>query len=814
MAIRKYIGDRITCLSSDTKPTNMADGAILLETNTNRQYQLSGGAWLLISDSTELSGITADLSALSGDVSTNTTNISNNLSDITTLSGDVATNAGNISTNTTNISNNDADIVNLSGDVATNAGNISTNTTNISNNDADIVNLSGDVATNAGNIATNTADIATVSGSVISLANDVSTNYQAISEKGNADGYAELDSGGKVPIGQLPSYVDSVQEFANVAAFPVTGETGIIYVALDTNLTYRWSGSIYVEISPSLALGETSGTAYRGDRGKIAYDNSIQNISDIATVSGDTITNAANISTNTTNISNNDADIVNLSGDVSTNASNISTLNTEFDTHTGDTANPHSVTATQVGLGNVDNTSDADKPISTATQTALDLKVDLTGLTGNNVELASIGGAAYTSVQQMQDVYHSTGLITGGVITDGGSGTINVTAGEGYIRPTDSDVAELQAMAWGAVNGLALTNDLINYIYVEYNAGTPQVIATTTKRADTNTNLLLGNVFRDLNELHIGSATSYDVGDHATKMIKRLQATAPFAKESGGVISEVGTRNLAISAGLWWEGLKQFSTPVINTLSGDTFIYNYRDGSGGWTEIDGSTTVNNLQYDDGTGTLATLSNSRYGVHWVFLASDGTLHLVYGQIDSTLTDAETKKVPTALPPYFLNYARLIGKLIIAKSSATITQIISAFSASLVGSSGLQKLSDDVNPTLGGNLITGIYTVDGRDVSTDGTKLDTLRAPSTSSGTTIGLSNYAGNYMNMSSANSTTTYTTSGQTVGGYAIVRINAATEPTITGATKIKGSDFIADTDMHMIVQYFGVTTQYFFVEL
>ncbi len=92
-------------------------------------------------------------------------------------------------------------------------------------------------------------------------------------QKGAASGVAELDSGGKVPSSQLPAYVDDVLEYASQSAFPATGETGKIYVALDTNLTYRWSGSAYVEISPSLALGETSSTAYRGDRGKTAYDH-------------------------------------------------------------------------------------------------------------------------------------------------------------------------------------------------------------------------------------------------------------------------------------------------------------------------------------------------------------------------------------------------------------------------------------------------------------------------------------------------------------------------------------------------------------
>ena len=93
--------------------------------------------------------------------------------------------------------------------------------------------------------------------------------------KGANNGVAELDSNGKVPSAQLPSFVDDVEEYADLAGFPVTGESGKIYIALNTNLTYRWGGSTYVEISPSLALGETSASAYRGDRGKIAYDHSL-----------------------------------------------------------------------------------------------------------------------------------------------------------------------------------------------------------------------------------------------------------------------------------------------------------------------------------------------------------------------------------------------------------------------------------------------------------------------------------------------------------------------------------------------------------
>lgn len=103
------------------------------------------------------------------------------------------------------------------------------------------------------------------------------------SELGVANGVATLDSTGKVPSGQLPSYVDDVIEgylyngvFYKDTSYTtsIVGESGKIYIDLPTNKTYRWAGSVYGVISETIALGETSSTAYRGDRGKIAYDHS------------------------------------------------------------------------------------------------------------------------------------------------------------------------------------------------------------------------------------------------------------------------------------------------------------------------------------------------------------------------------------------------------------------------------------------------------------------------------------------------------------------------------------------------------------
>lgn len=108
------------------------------------------------------------------------------------------------------------------------------------------------------------------------------------SQKGVAGGVAELDSGGKVPSSMLPSYVDDVLEYSSVSDFPVTGESGKIYVDTSTNRSYRWGGSSYVVIASDLALGETSQTAYRGDRGAEAYTKANQAMAKIADLEEET----------------------------------------------------------------------------------------------------------------------------------------------------------------------------------------------------------------------------------------------------------------------------------------------------------------------------------------------------------------------------------------------------------------------------------------------------------------------------------------------------------------------------------------------
>jgi hypothetical protein len=132
----------------------------------------------------------------------------------------------------------------------------------------------------------------TINTTYLTIASGSST-YVPLSSKGVANGVAPLGSDNKIPSIHLPGGVDDIKEFANLGAFPAVGEASIIYVALDTNIIYRWSGSAYVEISSSLALGTTSSTAFPGDRGLATETKTDNIVSGTQTLTNTRITNSA-----------------------------------------------------------------------------------------------------------------------------------------------------------------------------------------------------------------------------------------------------------------------------------------------------------------------------------------------------------------------------------------------------------------------------------------------------------------------------------------------------------------------------------------
>lgn len=230
------------------------------------------------------------------------------------------------------------------------------------------------------------------------------------SEKGAPEGVAELDENGLVLASQLPSYVDAVEEHDSLSDFPVTGESGKIYVAIDTSLTYRWAGSGYVEISPSIALGETSSTAYRGDRGAVAY------------------------------------------------------------AHVSDTSNPHHVTKAQLGLDRVNNTSDSEKTVDKAVKDGAGNVIASTYETKLDADDKLTSAKSYTDVKTSEaKAYADTKLIESeayarSLISSYSSESFNV---ELSIGPSDTVTATVYK------DGVDVTDDIRAFIWTLYDGTRP-----------------------------------------------------------------------------------------------------------------------------------------------------------------------------------------------------------------------------------------------------------------------------------------------------------------------------------------------------
>ena len=202
---------------------------------------------------------------------------------------------------------------------------------------AGVVQLSDSVALDDSTVAATAKAVKDVKDAVDALAAGSSDTYVKKETLGKANGVATLDENGLVPSAQLPSYVDDVVEVTmeNGSAVGVTPEAGKIYVDVVSGKTYRWSGSMYVEISESLALGETSSTAFEGAKGKVAYDHSQAA--------------HARVDATKTEASENN-------GYVKVDGAEV-LVYTHPQAEGASVTNPHATTAADVGLGNVENKS-------------------------------------------------------------------------------------------------------------------------------------------------------------------------------------------------------------------------------------------------------------------------------------------------------------------------------------------------------------------------------------------------------------------------------------------------------------------------
>ena len=344
------------------------------------------------------------------------------------------------------------------------------------------------------------------------------------------------------------------------------------------------------------------------------------------------------------------------------------------------------------------------------------------------INMLNVGNPTYKTVQNLQDIFHSSGWSFGGAVSDAGGGFVDVSEGEGFIRDADNTVNPIYFMKWQALTGLALTDLSLNYIYVEYNGGSPQIVATTTERTDVQTNTLMGRVYRDGTTLTIDNLQKDKVADHAGNMIRRLHDLMPFAHSSGASISvKVLTRSFLITEGNFWRGLTKITTPSYDS-SVTNFAYWYDRAD--WKTLPPGGEINNSQWDN-LGFLDNLEGKedKWRIDEVYIDSDGKVDVVLGndeyKSEAEAIDAVAFSPKNVLPPE-LFASTAVGITIIQGGSTTINNVLSPFVSSIStgGVSTIPTLQDvynqstppqiKTNGTSGPLVLQEDTTVDATDV----------------------------------------------------------------------------------------------------
>lgn len=283
---------------------------------------------------------------------------------------------------------------------------------------------------------------------------------------------------------------------------------------------------------------------------------------------------------------------------------------------------------------------------------------------------------------------NSGGRISGGTITaGGGTGKVIVSPLIGFTKLTNTDTGAIKYFTTAQCT-LTMVDSAINYIFVYYNAGTPRCTSTTNRATIRTTDqFTLGRVYRltaDLDVMQMGTS----LVNYQRRQNERLLARGNMEHMSGGELSEVATRRIKITSGVYYVGNDKLTTPDFSsdTINFEHYYYKYL---GAWTEVAATGKIDSLQYNvstlAGSESLATLGAGRFGVHWIYLCYGGDLNVIYGRGNyNTLAAAETSSAPATVPDYIAKFNILVGRVIIAKSASTFSNITSAWQTAFASS----------------------------------------------------------------------------------------------------------------------------------
>lgn len=292
--------------------------------------------------------------------------------------------------------------------------------------------------------------------------------------------------------------------------------------------------------------------------------------------------------------------------------------------------------------------------------------------TGSSIELLEIGNATYDDLQDFVNSVQSAGFIDGFTLSNSREVLeLDVAAGSGIIKITNSAIGVTKFFDFAGVQNVTLTADNINYIYVDYNAGTPQIVATTDRSTiELNRHIILGRVYKNGTTLHILNS-GVCVCNIIRKDHERLVERDGFDYISGAILSETGTLNIALTAGVWYMGLNRITTDALDTSVADTFEYKHY-GTASWiTDNASATAIDCTHYNDGDDVLGSLGVNNYGVQWVYITTNSKMWIIYGTENGTLANAEAATPPASIPTYIETMGELVAKIIVRQSGSIIS-----------------------------------------------------------------------------------------------------------------------------------------------
>ncbi len=294
-----------------------------------------------------------------------------------------------------------------------------------------------------------------------------------------------------------------------------------------------------------------------------------------------------------------------------------------------------------------------------------------------------VGSPTIDTIQEYFDNVGSSGYFTGGLISDAGSGTIDITAGEGFIRTTADDNVPLVSFKWSASLGLAIPINTTQYVFV---SDTGVISLNTDEFHESVDNIMLGVVTDEggaiSHAFNLGVRLEESIGQMG-RYIRHVDSVVRNRRKGGLLFGESADVNrfVTLTTGQLEWGRTSYPIPAFDTSGADTFdTY-----SAGGQEATGVSAWPNTQYDN-AGTLTTMTNNRWAVLWWYIEPDGHVVMLYGR-DQYVTEgqAEDEAEPAESIPNRLGSASVIAsKFIFKKGEDATAKIETAFGTPFTGS----------------------------------------------------------------------------------------------------------------------------------